>query len=88
MALFPIYGVFKGDFVPHLVAVDTEDTMGQIAEKIAVHSVGRRIPVKPGAKGYRVEIAGKNVPTQAILSQILVEPGLKPLEWVTVDWAT
>ena len=40
MALFPIYGTFKGDFCAHLVAVDTDDTMGQVAEKIAVHSVG------------------------------------------------
>ena len=43
MALFPITGRFVGDFVPHLVAVDTDDTMDTVAEKVAVHSVGRRI---------------------------------------------
>ena len=48
MALFPITGRFVGDFVPHLVAVDTDDTMDQIAEKVAVHSVGRRV-ARPAA---------------------------------------
>lgn len=87
MALFPIYGVFQGDFVPHLVAVDTDDTMNQVAEKIAVHSVGRRVPRRPGAKGYRVQVGERTVPNDSTLSQVLVEPGLKPLEWVTVGWA-
>ena len=51
MALFPIYGVFKGDFVPHLVAVDTDDPMTVVADKIADHSVGRRIAVDFGGQG-------------------------------------
>ena len=87
MALFPIYGVFKGDFVPHLVAVDTDDTMAQVAEKIAVHSVGRRIPQRADAKGYRVSIADQTIDNRQALSQVLSQTGLKPLQWVTVDWA-
>jgi hypothetical protein len=87
MALFPIYGVFKGDFVPHLVAVDTDDTMDQVAEKIAVHAVGRRLPADPTAKGYSVSVQGRAVDNAAPLSQILAQTGLKPLEWVTVNWA-
>jgi len=87
MALFPIYGVFQGDFVPHLVAVDTDDTMAQVAEKIAVHSVGRRVPAKPHAKGYRVRIGDADMSMDAPLSQVLARTGLKPLQWVTVDWA-
>ena len=35
--LFPIYGRFVGDFVPHLVSVLTSDTMPELAEKVAVH---------------------------------------------------
>lgn len=87
MALFPIYGVFKGDFVPHLVAVDTDDTMQQVAEKIAVHSVGRRLPNRPEASGYRIQVGDQLVAAAKPLSQVLGETGLKPLEWVTVDWA-
>ena len=87
MALFPIYGVFKGDFVPHLVAVDTDDTMSQVAEKIAVHSVGRRIPLRADAKGYRVSIGDRAIDNQQPLSQVLSQTGLRPLQWVTVEWA-
>ena len=54
MALFPITGRFVGDFVPHLVPVDTEDTMDVLAEKVAVHSVGRRVPVPSPHPGYDV----------------------------------
>ena len=87
MALFPIYGVFKGDFVPHLVAVDTDDTMNQVAEKIAVHSVGRRVP--RGVKGatYRVQVGERTVANDQPLSQVLAETGLKPLQWVSVEWS-
>ena len=52
MALFPITGRFVGDFVPHLVAVDTDDTMDQVAEKVAVHSVGRRV-ARPASTATR-----------------------------------
>ncbi|MEP7300774.1 MAG: toluene-4-monooxygenase system B family protein [Caldimonas sp.] len=86
MALFPIYGVFQGDFVPHLVAVDTDDTMNQVAEKIAVHSVGRRVPRRPGEPRYRIRIGPSTVVNGKPLSQVLAETGLKPLQWVTVDW--
>ncbi len=87
MALFPIYGVFKGDFVPHLVAVDTEDTMAQVAEKIAVHSVGRRLPQRADAKGMRVTIGDQTIDNRQPLSQVMTQTGLKPLQWVTVEWA-
>jgi hypothetical protein len=87
MALFPIYGVFQGDFVPHLVAVDTDDSMQLVAEKIAVHSVGRRVPHKPAASGYQIQIGEHLVSPQSPLSQVIGETGLKPLQWVTVDWA-
>ena len=86
MALFPIYGVFEGDFVPHLVAVDTDDTMAQVADKIAVHSVGRRVPARAGTKGYSVRIGGTEVAGAAPLSQVMAQTGLKPLQWVRVDW--
>ena len=88
MALFPVYGVFKGDFVPHLVAVDTDDTMAQVAEKIAVHSVGRRLPKHPTATSYTVDIGGVVVNNAHPLGQVIGQTGLKPLQWVTVDWAT
>ena len=43
MALFPVQGIFDGDFVVLLVPVDTNDPMTVVAEKIAHHVVGRRV---------------------------------------------
>ena len=47
MALFPIHSNFERDFVIQLVPVDTEDTMDQVAEKCAYHSIGRRVKAQP-----------------------------------------
>jgi len=48
MALFPIHSNFERDFVIQLVPVDTEDTMDQVAEKCAHHSINRRVRPQPG----------------------------------------
>jgi toluene monooxygenase system protein B len=80
MALFPIYGRFVGDFVPHLVAVDTDDTMTEVAAKVAAHSVGRRIPERPDAAGYEVLFRGAKVPDDTRLGSL----GPRPLEWFDV----
>ncbi len=48
MALFPIHSNFECDFVIQLVPVDTEDSMDQVAEKCAYHSVNRRVHPQPG----------------------------------------
>ena len=80
MALFPIYGRFIGDFVPHLVAVDTDDTMAEVAEKVAAHSVGRRIPRRPDANGFEVLIGGEPVAANVVLGSL----GLRPLDWIDV----
>ena len=80
-------GTAAQEFVGMPLAVDTDDTMAQVAEKIAVHSVGRRVPARAGAKGYCVRIDGAEVAGGAPLSQVMTQTGLKPLQWVCVDWA-
>jgi hypothetical protein len=80
MALFPVYGRFVGDFVPHLVPADTEDDMNALAEKVAVHSVGRRIPARAESTGYDVLVDGEVVPPEKTLGEL----GLVPLQWVDV----
>jgi hypothetical protein len=82
MALFPVYGRFVGDFVPHLVAVDTDDTMDTVAEKVAVHSVGRRLP-RPGTpKGYDVYLDGRLIPAGTTLGELSPQP----LQWLDVKF--
>jgi Toluene-4-monooxygenase system protein B (TmoB) len=83
--LFPIYGRFVGDFVPHLVGALTTDTMPELAEKIAVHSVGRRLPARPGGR-YEVLLDGKVVPDQVTLGELVAERRLPPLSWFDVRW--
>ena len=72
MALFPITSNFEGDFVLQLVAVDTENTMDEVAAAAAVHSVGRR--VRQGAAEFFPR------------SMKLADAGLKPTETVEIIW--
>lgn len=82
MALFPVIGRFEGDFVPHLCPVDTDDTMPAVAEKVAVHSVGRRVPVNLQAPGYEVLVDGEVIDEDKTLGEL----NLAPLYWVDVRW--
>lgn len=84
MALFPITGRFVGDFVPHLVAVDTEDTMDEIARKVASHSVGHRVARRPRNPGYEVLLAGEPLPAATTLAAVMAEQEIMPLQWFDV----
>ena len=48
MALYPLISNFQHDFVLQLLAVDTENTMDEVAAAAAHHSVGRRVTPQPG----------------------------------------
>jgi toluene monooxygenase system protein B len=82
MALIPVYGRFVGDFTAHLVAVDTEDTIDEVAAKIAAHAVGRRLPEQPGAKGFEVLAGGRTLAPTSRLG----EWAPRPLQWLDVRW--
>jgi hypothetical protein len=82
MALIPIYGRFVGDFTAHPVAVDTDDTIDEVAAKIAVHAVGRRLPQPPDANGFEVMVDGRTLAPGSRLRDI--EP--RPLQWLDVRW--
>jgi toluene monooxygenase system protein B len=81
MALLPIYGRFIGDFATHLVAVDTEDSMGEVAAKIASHSIGRRLP-SDDARGWEALVDGRVIAPDVRLAQL----ALRPLQWIDVRW--
>jgi Toluene-4-monooxygenase system protein B (TmoB) len=82
---FAIYGRFVGDFVPHLVSALMSDTMPELAEKVAVHSVGRRLPARPGGR-YEVLLDGRVIPDQVTLGELVAERRLPPLSWFDVSW--
>ncbi len=87
MALFPIYGLFEGDFVPHLVAIDTDNSMAEVANAVAIHSVGRRVARDPAATGYEAEVKGHVVSLDKSFGQVMSEHGFAPLDFVTVRFA-
>jgi toluene monooxygenase system protein B len=84
MALFPIVGRYVGDFVPHLVAVDTDDTFDQIAEKVAVHSAGRRLPEPPKSARLSVVLDGVILEGGRTLGSLMGERQILPLQWFDV----
>jgi Toluene-4-monooxygenase system protein B (TmoB) len=82
MALIAIYGRFVGDFTAQLVAVDTEDTIDEVAAKIASHVVGRRLPDQPGTKGFEVLAGGRTLAPSSRLKELAP----RPLQWLDVRW--
>ncbi|OPX05313.1 toluene-4-monooxygenase system B family protein [Mycobacterium sp. AT1] len=88
MAPFPITARFVGDFVPHLVAVDTDDTWDQVAVKAAVHSVGRRVAEPDPHPGYEVLLGGQVQPADATLGEFMNGREFLPLQWVDVRFRT
>ncbi|GAB6983840.1 toluene-4-monooxygenase system B family protein [Nocardioides pyridinolyticus] len=63
MALIAIQACVDGDFVLNMVPVFTEDTMDAVAQKIALHSVNRR--VAPQDKPLGVRFKGVTMPADA-----------------------
>jgi|TARA_R110002096_G_scaffold194791_17_gene377276 toluene monooxygenase system protein B len=84
MAAFPISSNFEGDFVMQLIPVDTEDTMDQVAEKCAYHSIGRRVVAQPN-KVLRVRMhqTKENYPRDMKVS----EAGWRPTETLDIIFA-
>lgn len=83
MALFPLTSNFEGDFVLQLVAVDSENTMDEVAAAAAVHSVGRRVRARPDCV-MRIRRQGG----EAFLPRTMKvsESGLKPTETIEIIW--
>jgi toluene monooxygenase system protein B len=82
MALFPVISNFQYDFVLQLVAVDTENTMDEVAAAAAHHSVGRRVRPQPG-KVVRVRRQGSEefFPRTARLRETDIRP-MESLEFI------
>lgn len=55
-----VQGIFHGDFVALLIAVDETDTMADVAKKVAYHVVGKR--VAPQERPMRVSLNGRSLP--------------------------
>jgi hypothetical protein len=85
-----IFGLDPERYAGHLNVVDrflalSSDTMREVAAKVAIHSVGRRLPLRPGAT-YEVLLDGKVIPEQVTLGELIVERRLPALSWFDVRW--
>ncbi|GAB6851500.1 hypothetical protein JCM10599A_53040 [Paraburkholderia kururiensis] len=82
MALFPVISNFQYDFVLQLVAVDTGNTMDEVAAAAAHHSVGRRVAPQPD-KVVRVRRQGSEAffPRDAKLEETDIRP-METLEFI------
>ena len=81
MALFPLSSNFEDDFVLQLVPVDTENTMDEVAEACAVHSLNRRVAPREG-KILRVRRSSDG--TVFPRDMKLGEAGLMPTETLDI----
>lgn len=81
MAAVPLVGLFEGDFVLQLIAVQDTDSMEQVAQALAVHVVNRRV-------------APRNAPMRVVHNGTMLDPdatvaeaGLQPTDYIEVVWA-
>jgi hypothetical protein len=77
----PINAKFGDDFVMHVVVITSADTMAEVAQKVAHHSVGKR--VRPQPRDMVVYYEGRAVATHTTVT----EAGIRPLQHVFVDYA-
>jgi Toluene-4-monooxygenase system protein B (TmoB) len=75
--MFPITGAFQGDAWASLIAVDTEDTIETVGEKIAAVSVGKRLVSRAGGPGYEVLLNGEVLDPQTTFGNL----GVLPMQW-------
>jgi toluene monooxygenase system protein B len=78
MALFPVQGIVEGDFVVVLVPVDDTDPMTVVAEKIAYHGVGKRVPATDAP--LRVRYRGELLADDTTIAKV----GCAPLDVLEV----
>ena len=72
MATVPLQAAFRGDFATLLVLVDDEDTMEVVAQKVASHVIGRRLP--PQDAPIRVKYNGLVLPHDQTVAQTRMRP--------------
>ncbi|MBO0819542.1 MAG: hypothetical protein J2P26_01690 [Nocardiopsaceae bacterium] len=68
MALLPLSGTFTGDLTTVGIAVDDADTAEVVGQKVAHHSVGRRVAARPAP--IRVRHGGRVLAADEIIGQV------------------
>jgi toluene monooxygenase system protein B len=77
----PVIAQFRGDFLYSLVLIEDTDTIAEVAEKSAAHSVDRRVPRRD--QPLRVEYQGRVLDP----AKTAAEEGVAPMEELIVRYA-
>ena len=77
----PINAKFGDDFVMQVVVITSADTMAEVAQKVAHHSVGKHVSAQ--ARDMVVYYEGRAVAAHTTVT----EAGIRPLQHVFVDYA-
>jgi toluene monooxygenase system protein B len=72
MALLPLSGTFIGDVTTVGIVVDDQDTAEVVGQKIARHSVGRRVAAN--SSPIRVRLGGRVLQQDEIIGQAGAAP--------------
>jgi len=80
MSAFPLHAAFEKDFLVQLIVVDVNDSMDQVAEKVAYHCVNRRVKPHDGIMRVRRHQGTELLPR----NMTIAESGLKPTEVIDV----
>ena len=72
MATVPLQAAFRGDFATMLILVDAADTMESVAQKVAYHVIGRRLP--PQKVPMRVRYNDLVLPPDQTVAQAAMAP--------------
>lgn len=72
MALLPLQATFTGDLAIILVPVDDQDTMETVAQKIAHHVIGRRLPARNALMSIRYQ--GEILPQEKTVAEAHIGP--------------
>lgn len=80
-SLIPLNALFADDFLQILVPVMSNQTIAELAEAVALHAEGVRVPAQD-----RPKVVFHNGRTLAAELSV-AEAGIAPLDHVTVDYA-
>jgi toluene monooxygenase system protein B len=72
MAPFPVQAIFEGDFVVLLVPVDDEQPMTEVAQAVAHHVVGKRVPAQD--RPMKVSYQGAELADDATITSSQIGP--------------
>jgi len=81
MAITPVVVMIKGDFLYHMIAIDSDQTMGEVAMHANVFGMGRSRPL---IEGKKLSIRKYNTTEPFPPDMKVSEAGIQPMDGLEV----